>query len=103
MGASMKKVSLVSAITAAVSLSIAVAHADMTNGDNGEKCVPMKNGKNIVKASKNDCQTAAHGCAGQAKAGDVDSWINVPKGLCAKINSGDMSDVPQDIKDKLEI
>ncbi len=96
--ASMKKVTLMSAITAAVSLSIAVAHAEI----NGEKCTPMKDGKNIVKANKNDCQTASHSCAGQSKAGDADAWIYVPKGQCAKINSGDLTNISADIKDKLE-
>ncbi|HRY15627.1 MAG TPA: DUF2282 domain-containing protein [Candidatus Competibacteraceae bacterium] len=40
----------------------------------------------IVKAGKNDCQTSAHACAGQAsKDGQGDSWVYVPKGTCAKI------------------
>lgn len=43
----------------------------------------------IVKAGKNDCQTNAHACAGQAsKDGQGDSWIYVPKGTCEKIVGG---------------
>ena len=45
----------------------------------------------IVKAGKNDCQTSAHACAGQAsKDGQGDSWIYVPKGTCEKIVGGSM-------------
>jgi uncharacterized membrane protein len=40
----------------------------------------------IVKAGRNDCATAKHGCAGQAKAdAEGDEWIALPKGTCAKI------------------
>jgi uncharacterized membrane protein len=43
----------------------------------------------IVKAGKNDCQTSAHACAGQAsKDSQGDSWIYVPKGTCEKIVGG---------------
>ena len=43
----------------------------------------------IVKAGKNDCQTSAHACAGQAsKDGQGDSWVYVPKGTCEKIVGG---------------
>ena len=45
-----------------------------------EKCA------GIVKAGKNDCGTAKHSCAGQAKNdGDKDEWVAVPKGMCEKI------------------
>lgn len=45
-----------------------------------EKCA------GIVKAGMNDCGTAKHDCAGQAKS-DNDSleWIYVPEGTCEKI------------------
>ena len=45
----------------------------------------------IVKAGKNDCQTSAHACAGQAKKdGQGDSWVYVPKGTCEKIVGGSL-------------
>ncbi|HRF63665.1 MAG TPA: DUF2282 domain-containing protein [Candidatus Competibacter sp.] len=45
----------------------------------------------IVKAGKNDCQTSAHACAGQAsKDGQGDSWVYVPKGTCEKIIGGNL-------------
>lgn len=40
----------------------------------------------IVKAGKNDCQTAASSCAGTAKKdGQRDAWVYLPKGTCGKI------------------
>ncbi|HJW82573.1 MAG TPA: DUF2282 domain-containing protein [Acidiferrobacterales bacterium] len=40
----------------------------------------------VVKAGKNDCQTAASACAGTAtKDGQKDAWIYVPQGTCDKI------------------
>ncbi|MBK8533643.1 MAG: DUF2282 domain-containing protein [Candidatus Competibacteraceae bacterium] len=45
----------------------------------------------MVKAGKNDCQTSAHACAGQAsKDGQGDSWVYVPKGSCEKIVDGSL-------------
>jgi uncharacterized membrane protein len=45
----------------------------------------------IAKAGKNDCGTAKHSCAGQAKVdGDKDEWVYVPKGTCEKIVGGSM-------------
>lgn len=38
-----------------------------------------------VKAGANDCATAAHSCAGQAKTdNDPAEWKNVPEGTCEK-------------------
>ena len=43
----------------------------------------------IAKASKNDCQTATHSCAGTStKDAAGDSWIYVPAGTCDKIAGG---------------
>lgn len=40
----------------------------------------------IVKAGKNDCQTAVSACAGTAKKdSQKDAWIYLPKGTCEKI------------------
>ena len=45
----------------------------------------------VVKAGKNDCQTSAHACAGQAgKDSQGDSWVYVPKGTCEKIVGGSL-------------
>ncbi len=43
----------------------------------------------IAKAGKNDCAAKNHGCAGHAvKAGDTAEWLNLPAGLCERINGG---------------
>jgi len=70
---------------------------------NMEKCHPVKGGKGLIKANKADCKGSSHSCAGQNKAGDLESWIMVPTGLCGKINSGNFDEVPPAIKAKLEI
>lgn len=45
-----------------------------------EKCL------GVADAGKNDCATATHSCAGQAKtAKDPNEWKYVPKGECEKM------------------
>jgi len=60
------------------------AEAQMGKAPGGkEKCY------GIAKAGMNDCGTAAHGCAGKAKADrDPSEWIFVPTGTCTKIAGG---------------
>jgi uncharacterized membrane protein len=49
----------------------------------GEKCY------GIVKAGKNDCQTATSACAGHSTSdAQSDAWIYVPKGTCERIVGG---------------
>lgn len=50
-----------------------------------EKCA------GIAKQGGNDCGAldGSHGCAGQAKADNLDiEWVYVPQGQCAKITGG---------------
>jgi uncharacterized membrane protein len=48
-----------------------------------EKC------SGVVKAGKNDCQTAVSACAGTAtKDSQKDAWIILPAGTCEKIVGG---------------
>lgn len=43
----------------------------------------------VVKAGKNDCQTANSACAGTAaEDGQKDAWVYVPKGTCDKLVGG---------------
>jgi uncharacterized membrane protein len=43
----------------------------------------------IVKAGKNDCQTANSSCAGTSKRDSQgDAWIYVPAGSCEKLVGG---------------
>jgi uncharacterized membrane protein len=45
----------------------------------------------IVKAGKNDCQTANSSCAGTSKRdGQKDAWVYVPKGTCDRLVNGNM-------------
>jgi uncharacterized membrane protein len=45
----------------------------------------------IVKAGKNDCQTANSSCAGTSKRDNQgDAWIYVPAGSCTKIVGGSL-------------
>lgn len=96
----MKKLSIFTALSTAMALSISTAHG---GAGSMEKCkVVGSDGKGLIKAAKADCAGAGQSCAGQNKAGDPNAWILVPKGQCAKINAGDFSGVSQSIKDKIE-
>lgn len=54
--------------------------APAADAPKNEKCY------GIVKAGKNDCQTATSACAGTAKKdAQGDAWIFLPKGSCERI------------------
>lgn len=66
----------------ALGLNLGAAAADTKNA---EKCY------GVVKAGKNDCQTATSACAGtSAKDGQKDAWVLVPKGTCEKLVNGSL-------------
>ena len=45
----------------------------------------------VVKAGKNDCQTATHSCAGSSKQDAAhNSWVYVPTGTCDKLVGGSL-------------
>lgn len=45
----------------------------------------------VVKAGKNDCQTANSACAGTSKTdGQKDAFVAVPKGTCEKLVGGSL-------------
>ncbi|MBQ0718800.1 MAG: DUF2282 domain-containing protein [Gammaproteobacteria bacterium] len=61
------------------------ANAVPEQPESWEKCA------GIAKAGKNDCGAlnGSHGCAGQAKADNLDSeWVYIPQGSCEKITGG---------------
>jgi uncharacterized membrane protein len=77
---------IASAVAAAFTLPLVTSAqagpAPMPKFDN-EKCY------GIVKAGKNDCQTANSSCAGTSKRDSQgDAWIYVPKGACEKLVNG---------------
>jgi len=69
----------IAGVLALASMPVTQAHsADST--DSKEKCY------GIAKAGQNDCGTARHTCAGQAKTDKApDEWKYVPKGTCEKM------------------
>lgn len=70
---------LIAAALAAVCSASAVAADPTAAKDEQEKCY------GVAKAGQNDCATAAHSCAGQAKADKLaDEWKMVAKGTCTK-------------------
>lgn len=80
------KTALATAVLSAIALQSAFAHLEPKAGDRTEKCY------GIATAHHNDCATAAHSCAGQAKTdGDKGEWLKVPTGLCVKIAGGSLT------------
>ena len=80
---SVKTTLLVSSMAAG--LAAGSAHAVPGAPTHWEKCA------GIAKAGMNDCGSldGSHGCAGQAKADNLDiEWVYVPKGTCEKITGG---------------
>lgn len=64
-------------------ISLGASGTALAAAEKMEKCA------GIVKAGKNDCQTASSACAGTAaKDGQKDAWIYLPKGSCEKIVGG---------------
>ena len=55
----------------------------MASDNATEKCY------GVNAAHKNDCKAGSHSCAGQsARARDPKSFVEVPSGLCSKIDGG---------------
>lgn len=76
------KTIVTSALAAAFALGVAES-ALAADTPEGEKCY------GVVKAAKNDCQTATSACAGQStQDGQADAFIYLPKGSCEKIVGG---------------
>jgi len=66
------------------------AHAVPDAPTQWEKCA------GVAKAGMNDCGAldGSHGCAGQAKADNLDTeWVYVPDGTCEKITGGKVAAV----------
>lgn len=75
---------IAAAVAAAVGSSLAMGHAALAADNKMEKCY------GVVKAGKNDCQTATSSCAGTSKVdGQKDAWVLVPAGLCGRLVGGD--------------
>lgn len=71
----LKTLAIASAVGSLLALGTATAQEPTK-----EKCY------GVAEAGKNDCGTAKHGCAGQAKTDkDPEEWKYVPKGECEKM------------------
>ena len=71
----LKTIAIASAVGSLLALGTASA-----NEAAKEKCL------GVAEAGKNDCGTAKHSCAGQAKTDKAaDEWKYVPKGECEKM------------------
>jgi len=74
----LKTIAIASAVGSLLALGANTVSAADAAGK--EKCL------GIAEAGKNDCATAAHSCAGQAKVDKgADDWKYVPKGECEKM------------------
>ena len=82
-----------SALAGFVALSLtSLAGSALAAKADTEKCA------GIVKAGQNDCGTSKSACAGTSKADrDSETWILVPKGTCAKIAGGTVTDKPENV------
>ena len=66
-------------------LALGISSTAAAAQEEGEKCY------GVVKAGKNDCQTATGSCAGTAKKdGQKDAFVYLPKGACEKIVGGSL-------------
>ena len=85
----MKKAIVSSAVITSC-MAIGMANAVPGSPTHWEKCA------GIAKAGMNDCGSldGSHGCAGQAKADNLDiEWVYVPQGTCEKITGGNVAKV----------
>jgi uncharacterized membrane protein len=85
----MTKISMLAASALVAALAVpSVASADPVAAPSfkAEKCF------GVVKAGKNDCQTANSSCAGTSRRDNqADAWIYVPAGTCERIVGGSIS------------
>ena len=73
----LKTIALASPVGSLLTLGTATVSAEDAAK---EKCY------GVAEAGKNDCGTAKHSCAGQAKTDKAaDEWKYVPKGECEKM------------------
>ena len=83
---------IASGVAGALSMAMAAAAQTQVGGPvpvptfKAEKCY------SIVKAGKNDCQTASSACASTSKNDNQgDAWIYVPAGTCERIVGGSLA------------
>jgi uncharacterized membrane protein len=81
----LKTIAIASAVGSLLALGGATASA--ADAPAKEKCA------GVAQAGKNDCASASHSCAGQAKTdNDPKEWKYVPKGECEKMGGKVVAD-----------
>jgi uncharacterized membrane protein len=80
------KLLVASALAAALAMPlVSVAGPAPKPSFEAEKCY------GLVKAGKNDCQTANSSCAGTSRRDSQgDAWVYMPKGSCEKLVGGSL-------------
>lgn len=67
----------------------AILAVGVTVTNAAQAAVKMEKCYGVVKKGMNDCGTAKHACAGQAKMNnDPEEWLFLPDGTCKKITGG---------------
>ncbi len=75
-----RTIAIASAVGSLLALGATVNAEEKSAAAAKEKCL------GVAEAGKNDCGTATHACAGQAKTDkDPAEWKYVPKGECEKM------------------
>lgn len=84
----MNKTSILLIASAAIAAPLHLASAQ--SGPAPEPTFKAEKCYGVSKAGRNDCQTRSSSCAGtQKRDRQLDAWIYVPAGLCAKIAGGE--------------
>jgi uncharacterized membrane protein len=67
-------------------IAMGLGQSKAATADDGQPAPGKEKCYGIAKAGQNDCGTATHACAGQAKKDNApDEWKYVPRGTCAKL------------------
>jgi uncharacterized membrane protein len=73
-----------------IAMTLSMAATGAQAAGETEKCA------GIVKAGQNDCGTSKSACAGTSKVDrDPEAWVLVPKGTCARIAGGMVTNKPE--------
>lgn len=77
--------------TSTVLIASAFATALSLGALTSAQAADMEKCYGVAKAGKNDCKAGSHSCAGHAtKDRDPESFVVLPKGLCAKLAGGSL-------------
>jgi uncharacterized membrane protein len=81
-----KRALIRSALAGVIALGLGQAQAQTSGTQDGQPAGGREKCYGIAKAGQNDCGTATHACAGQAKKDNApDEWKYVAKGTCTKL------------------